>query len=174
MKKEAIKKFRYAGLFKVTGVLYILSAIMTLIVSMVLLVGGGIAATGGMDMTGMTKADARVTIALGIALMVATIASFAQGGISMRCRSLKRISSGAKFVLVLCVICLALTLLQGGWYSVTTSVGLSFLLALLSLLSVRIERRWQADEAKRVAEAAAAEAAKAAEEAGLPAETEGK
>lgn len=173
MKKETVR-LHYAGLFKVTGALYIISAIMTLIVALVLLIGGGIMASGKVDTGTMTRADIRVTVALGVALLAATIASFSLGAASVRCRSLKRIASGARFVLVLCLICLVLTLLQGGWHGVTASVALSFLLALLSLLSVRMERRWQAAEAQRAAEAAAVEAARAAEEAGLPAEPEQK
>ena len=45
MKKEKTK-LHYAGLFKATGAIYIISAIMTLIVALVLLIGGGSMASG--------------------------------------------------------------------------------------------------------------------------------
>ena len=164
MKKEKTK-LHYAGLFKATGAIYIISAIKTLIVALVLLIGGGIMASGTVDTGDLTRADIRVTVGLGVALLVAAITSFAEGAASLRCRSLKNVSGGARFVLVMCLVCLVLTLLQGGWHGVTASVALSFILGLLSLLSVRMERRWQAEEAKKAADAAAAEAAKAAAEA---------
>ena len=76
MKKEKTK-LHYAGLFKATGAIYIISAIMTLIVALVLLIGGGIMASGTVDTGDLTRADIRVTVGLGVALLVAAITSFA-------------------------------------------------------------------------------------------------
>ena len=148
--KQEKTKLHYAGLFKATGAIYIISAIMTLIVALVLLIGGGIMASGEVDTGTTTQADIRVTVALGVALLAATIASFSLGAASVRCRSLKRIAGGAKFVLVLCLICLVLTLLGAFYLSRDREQALGWLRRMLPEKALAPLRRMRAGVGKCV------------------------